>query len=300
MKTAIHHDALHALLAGSYPMHISAAALGGSVSTTIGILNKYQTVVGSNTHFHNWFSSAQQHRKLRIHLPSEAPPSVQSADLNSEEYATASYFAGGSIVAKSAITLPLKTALQGIGTELLYIENVNFDTSNGDNPFLTINLTPNSGLDFNILERFIIPENEITIYDKFINSNSLELLNYIASKLAAGATLNIFHSTKTGGNLVSSSAIHTSLSTANPTINISCKTCPPTFTRIYHDRFIFFGKRFQIRFTVGLDCFGPLDPTTGNRVNRESDLVFRDITTAGTLSIVATDGTNHPVKFYGS
>lgn len=300
MKTAIHHDALHALLGGGYPMHISAAALGGSVSATIGILHKYQTVVGSNTHFHSWFSSAQQHRKLRIHLPSEAPPLVQSADLNSEEYATASYFAGGSIVAKSAIPLPIKTALQGIGTQLLYIENPNFNTSNGDNPFLTINLTPTSGLDFDILERFIVPESEITIYDKFINTTSLELLNYIASKLAAGANLSIFHSTKTGGNLVSSSAICSSLSTTNSTINISCKTCPPTFTKIYHDRFIFFGRRFQIRFSAGLDCFGPLDPTTGNRVNRESELVFRDIINAGTLNIVATDGTNHPVNFHGS
>lgn len=300
MRAAVHHEALQALLSGSHPVHISAAVLGGSVSTTIGILAKYQATLGTNAYFQNWFSSAQQHRKLRIHLPSEAPPLVQSADPNSDEYATASYFAGGSIVATASISTQLKSALRNNGTELLYIENNNFDTSRGDNPFLTINLLPDGTQSFGFLERFITPEDEITVYDKFINNDSLDLLAFIASKLSAGASLHIFHSTQTGRNLLNSTAIRAHLTTTNPSIIINCKTCPPSFTKKYHDRFIFFGNRFQIRLTAGLDCFGPIDTTTGNRINRESDLIFRDTSASGTLEILATDGTTHSVKFHGS
>lgn len=300
MRTAIHHEALTALLGGAYPIPIYAAVVGSTVSVTIGVLSQYQATLGSNPHFQNWFSAIQQHKKLKVHLSNQSPPIVQAVDAITNEYATASYFAGGSIVAKNTISAALNAALKGIGTEISFIENPNFNTSNGDDPFLTLHLPAGGDLNFNILERFILAENEITVYDKFINNDSLELLNFIASKSAAGSTIRIFHSTKTGGNLLTSPAIQASLSAANPSISVHCKTCPTSFTRQYHDRFIFFGKRFQVRFSAGLDCFGPLDPITGNRVNRESDLIFRDTTASGQLAIVATDGSTHSVNFYSA
>lgn len=299
MRTSVHHDALKSLLDGSHPIHVSAAVLGGTVSTTMGVLTKYQAVLGSNPYYQNWFSSAQQHKKLRIHLPAEAPPSVQSADSKTDEYATASYFAGGKIITTNAVTPPLKTALESIGTELLYIENPKFNTTNGDNPFLTINLLLNGDVDFNILENFIIPENQITVYDKYINKESLDFLKFITRRLSAGSNLHIFHSTKTGGNLLDSTAISSTLAPINRKIKIICKTCPPSFTKKYHDRFIFFGNRFQIRFSVGLDCFGKINPVTGKRANRESELIFRDTSASGYLDIFATDKSVHRVKFHG-
>lgn len=301
MKSAIHHDAFESLLDASQPYHKCAAILGGTVSTTAGILGKYQANLGANPHFQTWFASAQQYRKLIIHFPINSPRLVQAANGATDEYATASYFAGGTLIAKKTSTsLAFENTLTSIGTSVEYLEDTSLNTSNGDDPFFTIKLKRLGTIDFDILERFIVPEDHIIIYDKYINPTSIELINYIASKLSTGATISVFHSGQTRPNLLTTSAIIQSIKNTNPSINISCKVCDQSFTRDYHDRFIFFGNRFQLRMTAGLDSFGKVDPNSGRRKNRESELIFRDTSISGKLDILANDGSILSVNFCGA
>lgn len=297
MKVAIHSMALKEIFEGSCDPVTSSAVLASKISMTLSVLTQYEALLGSDLKYQAWFASLSSANRFSFHMPQHAPPSVQAEEGPSGGYAAASYF-GASILVAEQVHLggPAVAAVAKIGVKLLSARSALTGTHSGDNPFFTIALKATGSEDFDVLDRFLIPEQRVVIYDKYINNISIDLIEHIAKKLPPTAVLEIFHSVHAGNNRLSNADVEARVHAANAAITTTCKTCPTSFTSTQHDRYIFLGNRIQMVFTVGLDCFGPLSGSSGRRVNRLSKIMFFDVTAGEALDIEASDGTYCRVK----
>lgn len=291
MRLAVHTQALQDMFSSACDPLTTNAVLASRISVTPAILNQYHIALGSNTNFQAWFSSLMTANRFSVHLPQAAPPRVQASDASSDGFGTASYFGGSTLVAESQ-NLPTggAAALDNIGVNLISARKKISGTLPGDNPFFTVAVQAGGSDGFGVFDRFIKPEDSVVIYDKYINAASVELLEHLAARASPGSSVQIFHSDKTGRHLLSSADVAARVQAVNTAVAVSCKVCPHAFTSVEHDRYIFFGKRIQVVFTVGLDCFGAADPATGKRVNRSSKIMFFDVTAGDQLEIPAADG----------
>lgn len=291
MKLAIHTQALQEIFDFKCDPITGNSILSSKISITPLSLNKYHAALGSNIVFQQWFLALNAAKRLSIHLPQTAPASVRAIDPLTDDFGSAAYFGGSNLVAENTHLSPgAPQALSSIGVNVISAKKKINGTVHGDNPFFAIALLNCGAENFSLLDRFVKPEENIVVYDKYINNESVELLMHIANIMPAGSSLKIFHSIKTGHNLLTSAVIKNRVQLANPLVTVTCKQCPHTFTKAEHDRYIFLGNRIQIIFTVGLDCFGKLNLTTGFRVNRASKILFFDVTSGDALNIEALDG----------
>lgn len=299
MKAAIQWQALAAIFDGRCDLVTTSTVLSAKVSITPNILNLYEQNLGADPKFQTWFASASQGR-FSFHLPALSPGKVRAIDPISDGYGTASYFGCSSFFAHLPdVSAQTAQGLESIGTRVISVSRrIDFPIE-GDNPVFTIGTETNGTLDFDCLDRFLLPEDTIVIYDKFINAKSIQLLEHISKKLTPGSTLRIFHTYKPGGNILDSTTIKTRLIAANSTITIECKIVSDDFKKLGHDRYIFLGDRLQLVFSAGLDCFGDIDLASGRRKNRRSKITFYDVTLGDDLRIEAQDGTHLVVKSIG-
>lgn len=277
MRLAVHSHALLDVFGGVCDPIATALILSSRIAVTTQVLQQYQAALGSHPGYQAWFTSAQMANRLTIHLPQLAPAVVRTCDAATDGYGTPAYFAGSKLVAEAAkLSATENAALVAIGIIPTSPHAASAGTVHGDNPLFTIVTKANGNDGFGWIDRLVIPEQEIVIYDKYINAASLELLQHIASKMGSGGDLKVYHSNTTGSHLLTDAQIVAGLSSANAAINLTCKTVSPAFAKQEHDRYIFLGKRLQIVFTVGLDCFGVFDPTAGRRYNRQSKIMVFD------------------------
>lgn len=299
MKLAIHSEALKNILEGKSNSYFKNIFFCSKISLTPDVLSQYQNLLGSNHVYMTWFASNTGSNRFSINYPAHAPRLVQAADVTSNGYGTASYYGGSNLVTENKhLTNSAISSLVKIGVELIS-ENANI-TSNvtGDNPILTVSLKNNSSIDFNILDKYIHPEDNIVVYDKFITNETTELLEYIAKKMPSTSSLKIYHSDARGSKIINNIDIINRVKIANSNINVICEICPKSFTSKMHDRYIFLGNRIQIVFTAGLDCFGIKDLSTGLRKNRQSQIIFYDSTDGEHLEIVGANGNTCSVKHF--
>ena len=286
---AVHSDALLEIFSGTCDPVMTSTVLASKIAVTASILEHYKNSLSTNLQFQAWFASAAQGR-LTLHLPQTSPVKVKDTDTVTDGYGTASYFGGSNLVASmQKLTPATAQSLLNIGIKIIPVDEKMSGLIAGDNPIFTIATETNGNIDFNVLDRFLIPEENIVIYDKYINKKSIELLEHISKKLAPNSTLSIFHTFQINKNLLDSAEIINRLKTANPNISVICKKCSKKFTSLEHDRYIFLGNRIQIVFSAGLDCFGNIDLTIGKRVNRRSKITFYDVTAGDLLHIEADD-----------
>lgn len=301
MKTAVRWEALAAIFDGKCDLVMTSAILSSKISVTPKILEHYEQNLGSNHQFQTWFSSVCNGR-ISLHLSSSSPSGVRAVDAATDGYGAAAYFGGSNLVAYlPELSAASTQGLESIGTRLISVtQRVDFPLE-GDNPVFTIGTATNGTLDFDVLDRFLLPEESIVIYDKFINETSIQLLQHIAAKLKANASMRVFHTLPPGNtNLLSTADILARLTSSNGSITIECKQCSPQFKRLEHDRYIFLGNRLQIVFSAGLDCFGLINTATGKRSNRRSKISFYDVTGGDNLSIEGNDGSIHVVRHLAS
>lgn len=299
MKIAIHHNTLTKITKGEADQFITHFALSSKISITPSILAIYDQLLGGNPAFTAWFSAAQTHKRIDIAIPSEAPRLVQDVDAIAQGYGSASYFAGSNLLlSHNDFEQHSLTSLNSIGTKLIYSNSPLPTEIHGDNPIHIINTKTNGSTNFDALDPFLLPEERIVIYDRYINNISVELIEYIAQRLRANSSLHIYHSDRQQRNLLSSIQIQQAASSANPQITVTCQHTTQQFTREHHDRYIFFGNRCQAIFSAGLDCFGPTDPATGKRKNKKSTISFFDTSNAGNLVIEGSNGLQQLVRHY--
>lgn len=299
MKIAVHHSTLRKITKGEVDQLITHFVLSSKLSITPSILQTYHQLLGGNPLFTAWFSAAQTHKRIDIVNPSEAPKIVQDVDKITQEYGSASYFAGSNLfLSQDDFDQGSLSALNSVGTNLIYSTSPLPNEIHGDNPFHTISTKTNGTFDFCILDPFLLPEERIVIYDRYINNISIELIKYIAQRLKANSSLHIYHSNKQQSNLLNSNQIYHATAAANPQITVTCQHTTHNFTREHHDRYMFFGNRCQAIFSAGLDCFGPINPATGRRNNRKSTISFFDTSKAGILTIDGANGLQQVVRHY--
>ena len=299
MKAAIQWQALAAIFGGRCDLVTTSTVLSSKISVTANILSLYEQNLGSNPQFQTWFASASQGR-FSLHLPALSPEKVRAVDPVSDSYATAAYFGCSSFFAHLPdVSVATAQSLEGIGTRIISVSRrIDFPIE-GDNPVFTIGTETRGTLDFDCLTRFLLPEENVVVYDKFINAKSIQLLEHIARTLTAGAALRVFHTFKANSNLLNTADISARLLAANGTITVECKTVSDAFKKLEHDRYIFLGNRLQLVFSAGLDCFGDVDLTTGKRNNRRSKITFYDVSAGEDLCIDARDGTQLVVRSIG-
>lgn len=299
MRAAVQWQALAAIFNGRCDHVTTGAVLSSKIAVTAGILGLYEQNLGANPTFQAWFASASQGR-ISLHLPSLAPRKVKAVDLVSNGYSTAAYFGSSSLFAHPPdISDAAVQALESVGTRLIPVtKRIDFPIE-GDNPVFTIATESMGTADFGCLDRFLAPEDSVVIYDKFINSKSIQLLEHIARILAPASTLRVFHTFRTGANLLDTATIFTRLTAANSAITVDCKKVSDAFKKLEHDRYIFLGERLQIVFSAGLDCFGEANATNGKRNNRRSKITFYDVTGGENLQIEGDDGSIFLVKSIG-
>ena len=299
MKIAIHHDTLNKITRGEVDQLMTHFALSSKISITPSILAIYHQLLGGNPAFTAWFSAAQTQRRIDIATPSEAPRLVQNVDAIAQGYASASYFAAANLLlSHNDFEQHSLVGLNSIGTKLIYSNSPLPTEIPGDNPLHIINTKTNGDIDFNALDPFLLPEERIVIYDRYINSISLDLIKYIAQRLSANSSLHIYHSDRQQHNRPNSTQIQLAASSTNQHITVTCQYTTQQFTKEHHDRYIFFGNRCQAIFSAGLDCFGPTDPATGKRKNRKSTISFFDTSNAGNLVIDGANGLQQVVRHY--
>lgn len=299
MKAAVQWQALAAIFDGRCDLVTMSAVLSAKVSITPNILTLYEQNLGTDPKFQAWFASASQGR-FSFHLPVLSPRKVRAIDPISDGYGTATYFGCSSLFAHLPdVSAEAALGLESIGTRVISVSRRIDFSIEGDNPVFTIGTETHGTLDFDCLTRFLFPEDNIVVYDKFINAISIQLLEHIAATLAPGSTLHIFHTYQPRGNLLDSAEIYARLLAANSAITIECKIVSNNFKKLEHDRYIFLGSRLQLVFTAGLDCFGDINLATGKRKNRRSKINFYDVTQGEDLRIEANDGTHLVVKCIG-
>lgn len=299
MRAAIQWEALAAIFDGRCDPVTMGMVLSSKIAVTSRILTMYEQNLSSNPLFQTWFAAASQGR-FSIHLPSLSPSKVQAIDHVCDGYGTAAYFGCSSFFAYLPNTSAATTkGLESIGTRIISV-NKKFDFNiEGDNPIHTIGTETNGTLDFDCFTRFLLPEDNVVVYDKFINAKSIQLLEHIAKTLTPGSTFQIFHTFQAGRNLLDSAEIYASMMAANSNIAIVCKKVSTDFKKLEHDRYIFLGNRLQLVFSAGLDCFGDMNPATGRRKNRRSKITFYDISAGESLRIYSEDGSHLDVKSIG-
>lgn len=299
MRAAVQWQALAAVFDGRCDVVTVSTVLSSKISVTPGILRLYEQNLSSNPQFQTWFASASQGR-LSLHLATVSPEKVQAVDALSDGYGTAAYFGCSSFFAYLPdISKATEEGLKSIGTRIISVsKRIDFPID-GDNPVFTIGTESGGTLDFDCLTRFLLPEENIVVYDKFINAKSIQLLEHVAEALTAGSNLQIYHTFKAGNNLLDTGEICARVLAANNTITVECKKVSTDFKKLEHDRYIFLGNRLQLVFTAGLDCFGDLDPTTNKRKNRRSKINFYDVTAGEDLYIECDDGSKLVVKSIG-
>jgi hypothetical protein len=296
VRAAVQWQALAAIFDGHCDPVTMSVVLCSKISVTSNVLSLYEQNLGSNLLFQAWFASASQGR-FSLHLPALSPGKVQAIDPVSDGYGTATYFGCSSLFAHLPdVSIATEQGLERIGTRIISVgKRIDFSIE-GDNPVFTIGTESRGTLDFDCLTRFLLPEENIVVYDKFINDKSIQLLEHIARTLTTGSTIRIFHTFRAGSSLLDTPEIHARLVAANGAITVECKKVSNDFKKLEHDRYIFLGNRLQLVFSAGLDCFGDINTATSKRSNRRSKITFYDITAGESLRIDCDDSTHVLVK----
>ena len=155
----------------------------------------------------------------------------------------------------------------------------------------------NGSNDYDTIDNLFLPEDEITIYDKFINATSMELICHLTKKISSTSKITIF----TGPKKRHTKSIHEitfELNACNPSIIVNCHIASDEFIKRHHDRYIFLGNRMQINFTGGLDSFGLKELSTGKRKNKYSFINIYETNNKPFLTITSKDGISNKVVRY--
>lgn len=281
MRSAAHVDALFEVFHGRAHPITGSAVMSAKIAVTGKLLSEYISRLSGNINFQTWLTAAQTQNRLILRPRADAPKKISSSTCAEADYLAASYFSGGNIfIANSSCQSINLQELTDIGVIQHAVENEISGHLGGDNPISTINLQSNGSVEPSILDRFFLAEDEVVVYDKYINTLSMNLIEHIAKLLPDNASLKVFTSTL-GKTCLKPNNILNKIKLVNNKIQASCAEVSVPFRKLAHDRYIFCGNRIQMVFTVGLDSFGSIG-SDGKRRNRKSK-----------ISIYALDDTNH-------
>jgi hypothetical protein len=294
MQCAAHPLALQEIFQSGVGTMAKYAVLCSVIRASTNILSEYNELLGQNQFFQAWIVDMHSSGRLLMLNPNQTIPSkILAQPEYILDYVAASYFCGGHLfLANSMHNQQLLQTLASCGVRA-FTPTVGLPQNiPGDNPIEVIRLDANSGLGLDVLDGYISHEDEIIVYDKYINQTSLELLCHIATKLQTGSSLHVYtkREIRRRPSLPTINQIESALASSNPAITSTCQEASTTFLSQTHDRYIFCGHRLQIVFSAGIDSIGPLDTVTGRRKNKMSEILIYTVDCSRPLQIHDASG----------
>lgn len=276
------------------------AIMAAKIGLTPKILADYVQNLAGSVAFQAWFAAAQASNRLVIRQANDAPQSLSGLLGESLEYGVAAYFAGGQLFADGSSVAGLNVAqLNALGFSVHDVRNGPPKHIAGDNPMLSLSLVSGGAVDFNVLDPFLACEDQVVIYDKYVDAVALQLIEHIARSLRAGTSLHI-RTTQISARCKTPAQILARVRAANSSITASCEEVSVAFRQLAHDRYVFFGERLQAVFTAGLGCFGPRH-ANGFRRNKQSKINVYALDSFSPLIIESMGGgqltVNHVSEF---
>lgn len=295
-RTCIHNDVISDFVEGKLDIQKSAHITTAKLSITPKLFAELSKKNGKNSFFQQWITSLTGLNTISIHKPDDCPLAIKNLTNPSLDYFAASYFSGSQIIVPPQHTICHLTANK-VGCQLIDTTTLDPNKINLTEQLKKIVLQVNGDADYNIIDNLFLPEDEIIIYDKFINSVSMDFISHIAKSMLSNSRITIFTSPKKN-NTKSTSEITSELTSVNSSIIIESHIASRDFIKKHHDRYIFLGNRIQINFTGGLDSFGVKDLSTGKRRNKYSFINIYEIQNKPYLEIESINPLNNKYVRY--
>ncbi len=284
MRCAAHVDALVSVFTGTANPLTAGVITSSKIGTTSKILADYTAALGKNPLYQAWMAAAQSANRIVPHNIVGAPNSLSAISIDIRDYVAASYFSGSNIsVDEKSFEATEKSALSNLGISMFDVNVALSGHIPGDNPIATINLDNNGTVDFDILTRYIIPEDHVVIYDKYIDTAGLEFVCHVAKTLRPSSHLKVF-TTSLGKTCKRANAIAAAAKKSNAHVIVECNEVSTMFRQQTHDRYMFCGNRIQVVFSAGIGVFG-IKNSAGQRVNKESKISVYEVPGTRTLKI---------------
>lgn len=254
MQCTAHFKVLEDIFTNKVPQLQSSIILSALFGVTTSILTEYNDNLKSNQFFFDWFSASTQNQRFKTIKNGNNYVFPALAGINPDHFVAAFY---------SNLMLIYSTRQVVEGEDKAHLSNWGVATVNatriptvnctGDNPLLCIHLTNGGRKAPNQLKPYLAKEKSIIVYDKFINSKSLDVLKELFNGVDATATVTIVKSD--ADNVLNSAVITASLKAVSPSVTVNVHTASKKTSLELHDRYIFVGDRYVIKFTKGIDCF---------------------------------------------
>ncbi|PIG09092.1 hypothetical protein CLU84_1974 [Comamonas sp. 26] len=218
--------------------------------------------------FQDWFSSIYLNNCILNADGENGAEHLSQYVPNWNHYGRASYFCDQQI---SSINQCGKHIINHVDN--IYVENFLKKPMIQSNPYKTIVMESNGKIEFSILEKYIKVEKEIYIYDQYINKQSKKLIDYIVNNAPKNCFIKVFLFEE-NNNCHSAIDLHHIYNSDH----IKFYKVDAATAASIHDRFINFGRRIQVCFSVGLDQFNSkLINKIEHFSNRDSTITFYDI-----------------------
>ena len=245
--------------------------------------------------YQTWFAYMQSRNRLRVLNPTLVSTYLEKNNASIDDiYITAAYLSNMNLVlsAKQMTSATDVLVLEKWGLTRIDIEETSsslHDLASVKNPIKTIVLKTRGNLDHSVITKYFSNENRVVFYDKYINEESMRLIESCVLLAKKDLELNVI-TTSLGGECLDKATILQRLSRLKPSANIKVEYCNQQTRKKFHDRHIFIGDRIQLTFSRGLDVFGSRN-TAGGYQNKAGEINFYDISDMTRDEFHLVDGT---------
>jgi hypothetical protein len=212
-------------------------------------------------------------------------------------YASAAYFSANRLLVGQNFSAIDAAALSTVGIESISMGGGSASMNTGDNPVSVISLKHKGNLNFSIIDHHFKADEEIIVYDKYIDDKCLSLISHLATASPNLKRLRIY-TTNINSSCHTPSVIRAHLAAIKPPgLTVTCNLTSVNFRQKAHDRYIFLGSRLLMSFTAGLGQFGALN-AHGDRVNKMSSINIYDLSDSiETLEFELSNNSKFSVPF---
>lgn len=254
MLLAIHAEALFEMLV-SKPVDIFNSPFSHSrIALTVNILDEYEAKFASTVSGKMMYQSFMQ--AISDRFKSVDPQFASLGCTIADDYFSASR-SGGRYLALAAGQAPCaasKGILSKIGVRAGPFPTLFESTANsGYKPFESHYLVHGKRNSPDAIGRFFREESRITVYDKYINEASLDLINYAMSLASDACSLVVI--TSSAGGAMSLRQIRRAIVLRGKQ-SATVDAADNTTIALIHDRHIFVSSDVELHLTRGADCFG--------------------------------------------
>lgn len=254
MQCTVHHKVLEDIFTNKTNPIASSVITSSLLGVTKSILEEYNSNLRNNPLFTAWFASATQYKRFK---PVTSSTKYLFPDLSGmhSDYLVATYYCGLRFIysLNCVVNTVDKNKLQNWGIDVFSMVNLPETSCNGDNPVEYIRLTNGGNITPFALKKYFIKENKIIVFDKYFKAGALDVVVNLCKCSDPNATITIITSNQP--NSISETTINTTLRSECPMSTVYIKYMSQKTFNDLHDRYIFIGDRYVIKFTKGIDCF---------------------------------------------